>query len=256
MTFLRELAVLTGRLLTHNRRRPAFVIISIVQPLIWLLLFGHLFSGITQLPGFAGDSYMEYLAPGVAVMSALFGSAYSGMALLMDSERGILDRLLATPVSRGALIGAYVAQSGLIVMAQATVIVLTGLLMGASLAGGLPGFLAMLLAAFLIGSAFGALSNALALMVHRHDAIIAIMNFTILPLVFLSSMIIAKEAMPGWIRAVARINPVDWGVSMARNAFFGHNWGGVALNAAMLSLLAFLCVALAVKAFHRFMAKA
>jgi len=256
MSFLRDLAALTGRLLLHSRRQPAFVIISIVQPLIWLLLFGHLFSGITSLPGFPTDSYMEYLAPGVAVMSALFGSAYSGMSLLMDSERGILDRLLVTPVSRGALIGAYVAQSGLIVMVQATVILITGLASGAAMSGGVPGFLAVLAAAFLIGSAFGALSNALALTVPRHDAIIAIMNFAILPLVFLSSMIIAKEAMPGWIQGATALNPVDWAVSMARNAYFGRDWDAVAADAGLLALLALACVWIAVRAFHRFMAKA
>jgi len=189
-------------------------------------------------------------------MSALFGSAYSGMSLLMDSERGILDRLLVTPVSRGALIGAYVAQSGLIVMVQATVILITGLASGAAMSGGVPGFLAVLAAAFLIGSAFGALSNALALTVPRHDAIIAIMNFAILPLVFLSSMIIAKEAMPGWIQGVTALNPVDWAVSMARNAYFGRDWDAVAADAGLLALLALACVWIAVRAFHRFMAKA
>jgi len=255
MRVFSDLVVLTGRLITHTRRRPVFAIISIVQPLVWLLLFGHLFSAVTELRGFPGGSYLEYLAPGLAVMAALFGSAFSGMALLMDSDRGLLDRLLVTPVSRWALIGAYVAQSGLIVMVQATVILITGLAMGASLAGGIGGFFAVMLAAFLIGSAFGALSNALALVVPRHDAIVGIMNFAILPLVFLSSMIMAKAAMPGWIRLVTALNPVDWAVTMARNAFFGEGWAQVALNAGLLAVFALACTGLAATAFSRFMAK-
>jgi len=255
MRFFSDLVVLTGRLVTHNLRRPVFAIISIVQPIVWLVLFGHLFSAITELRGFPTGSYMEYLAPGLAVMSALFGSAFSGMALLMDSDRGILDRLLVTPVSRGALIGAYVAQSGIVVMAQATVILAMGLAMGASLGGGIAGLAVVLLAAFLIGSAFGALSNALALVVPRHDAIIGIMNFAILPLVFLSSMIMAKAAMPGWIRGVTAVNPVDWAVTMARNAFFGEGWTQAGLYAALLTAFALACTGLAATAFARYMAK-
>lgn len=256
MTALRDLAVLTGRLLLYNRRMPAFVIISIVQPIIWLLLFGQLFRGVTALPGFPTGNYVEYLAPGLAVMSALFGSAYSGMSLLMDSERGILDRLLVTPVARGALIGAYMAQSGIIVMLQACVILLTGLAMGASMTGGIAGFVTVLLAAALTGLAVGALSNALALILHRHDAVIAVMNFIILPLVFLSSMIMAREAMPDWIGAITVFNPVDWAVVMARNAFFGEAWTETAYKAGLLTLFALLCGSIAVRAFNRFMDKA
>ncbi|GER08047.1 hypothetical protein JCM17843_23570 [Kordiimonadales bacterium JCM 17843] len=222
MTALRDLVVLTRRLLIHSIRMPAFVIISIVQPVIWLVLFGPLFGRITALGGFGTEGYADFLVPGLAVMAALFGSAYSGMALLMDHDRGILDRFLVTPAARGALIGAYVAQSGVVVMLQATVIVLVGLCMGAQMS--VAGYGVILVAAALLGAGFGALSNALALRIPRHDAIIAVMNFVIMPLVFLSSMIIATKAMPDWIAAVARYNPVDWAVQMARGAALGGDW--------------------------------
>lgn len=255
MSPARDLVTLTGRLLTFSLRMPAFVIISIVQPVIWLLLFGQLFSGVTALGGFESASYSDFLVPGLAVMSALFGSAYSGMALLMDHDRGVLDRLLVTPAARGALIGAYVAQSGLIVAAQASVILAVGLLLGTLPAGGIAGFLVVLLMASLLGAAFGALSNALALAVMRHDAIIAIMNFIILPLVFLSSMIMAPEAMPAWIRGVAVFNPVDWAVVAARGAWFG-GWDAVAIPAGLLAVFFALCTLVAARAFGRFMARA
>lgn len=255
MSMARDLVTLTSRLLTFSRRMPAFVIISIVQPIIWLVLFGQLFSGITALGGFTGDSYSDFLVPGLAVMSALFGAAYSGMSLLMDHDRGVLDRLLVTPAARGALIGAYVAQSGLIVMLQASAILVVGLLLGAFPGGGVQGILVVLLMAALLGAAFGALSNALALVVMRHDAIIAIMNFVILPLVFLSSMIIATEAMPPWIRTVAIFNPVNWAVVAARGAWFG-TWDAVLIPAGLLLFFCALCTGVAVRAFARFMARA
>ncbi|GGO09036.1 transport permease protein [Iodidimonas muriae] len=254
MTALRDLVVLTRRLLIHSIRMPAFVIISIVQPVIWLVLFGPLFGRITALGGFGTEGYADFLVPGLAVMAALFGSAYSGMALLMDHDRGILDRFLVTPAARGALIGAYVAQSGVVVMLQATVIVLVGLCMGAQMS--VAGYGVILVAAALLGAGFGALSNALALRIPRHDAIIAVMNFVIMPLVFLSSMIIATKAMPDWIAAVARYNPVDWAVQMARGAALGGDWSLVAQYGAQLALFSAVCILLAVRAFHRFMDKA
>lgn len=256
MTFLRDLATLTGRLMLRNFRMPAFLIISIVQPIIWLLLFGQLFAGVTKLAGFGTDNYMEFLAPGLAIMSALFGSAYSGMALLMDHDRAILDRLLVTPASRGAVIGAYVAQSGLIVIVQAAVILVVGMLLGAQVGGGTGGFLVVLLAGSLLGAAFGALSNALALHVMRHDAIIAIMNFVILPLTFLSSMMMAPTGMPDWIRTAAGFNPVNWAVELARGAFFGADAAALMPSAAALVLFALFCVFVAVRSFRSFMAKA
>ena len=256
MTFLRDLSTLTGRLMLRNFRMPAYLIISIVQPIIWLLLFGQLFAGVTKLAGFGTDNYMEFLAPGLAIMSALFGSAYSGMALLMDHDRAILDRLLVTPASRGAVIGAYVAQSGLTVIVQASVILVVGLLLGAHIGGGVAGFLVVLVAGSLLGAGFGALSNALALHVMRHDAIIAIMNFIILPLTFLSSMMMAPSGMPDWIRLAAGFNPVNWAVELARAAFFGTAPGALLVPAAALALFTLVCVLIAVRSFQRFMAKA
>lgn len=255
MKFLRDLFILAGRLLVHSKRMPVFVIISIIQPVLWLLLFGQLFGGVTALGGFGTQSYVDFLVPGLAVMAALFGSAYSGMSLLMDHERGILDRFLVTPAARGALIGAYVAHSGVLVMGQATAIIGVGLLLGAGMTGGVLAYPVILLAVFFAGLGLWGFIECFGFDDPAHDAIIAVMNFVILPLVFLSSMIISTEAMPGWIRAISAYNPVEWAVRMARGAFLGGDWLMVGVNGAYLLLFSFLCTGFAVRAFHRFMAK-
>ena len=81
-------------------RQPWFVAVTLVQPLIWLLLFGELFKSMAELPGFGDESYIAYLAPGIVVMSALFSSGWSGMATIEDINRGVTDRLLVSPVRR------------------------------------------------------------------------------------------------------------------------------------------------------------
>ena len=109
------------RLVRANVRMPVFVIISIVQPVLWVLLFGQLFRSVAALPGFGAGSYVQFLAPGIAIMTALFGAAYSGMGMLADIDRGVLDRLLATPVARGALLAARILYSAVQVAVQSAI---------------------------------------------------------------------------------------------------------------------------------------
>ena len=82
----------------HSRallRQPYFLAITLTQPIIWLLLFGALFKSVTEIPGFAaGGSYLDYLMPGVVVMTALFSSGWSGMGIIEDMDRGLMDRFL------------------------------------------------------------------------------------------------------------------------------------------------------------------
>jgi ABC-2 type transport system permease protein len=245
--FLRELRI--------SMRMPIWIIISIVQPIIWLLLFSQLFRAVGSLGAFPGGSYLQFLAPGLAIMSSLFSSAYGGMGLLRDIERGFVDRLLATPASRGALIGARVLHAAVTVMFQAAVILAVSFLLGVRPGNWLLGTVLVLVSAGLLGGAFGAASNGLALLAGRYEILMALMNFTILPLTFLSTMIMARSLMPRWMAGVTRFNPVDWAVSAARDGFQGVVGGAVALHFLLLFLFAALCWALAARAFGRYRAR-
>jgi len=252
MDFFRDTWYLFVRLLRATVRMPVFVIISIVQPILWVLLFGQLFRSVTTIPGFGASSYVQFLAPGISIMTALFGAAYSGMGLLADIDRGVLDRLLATPVSRGALIAGRVLHSAVQVVVQAAIILGVAFLLGARPHGGISGVLAVFLAAALLGAAFAAFSNALALLARRQELVIAVMNFTVLPMTFLSSMIMSRNLMPQWIRGVSRFNPVNWAVTAARDGFEGKDPRELVLSLALLAGFALSCAALATRAFGRY----
>ena len=103
-TLVMQPAHLAVRHLRALLRQPAYVVMQLVQPLIWLFLFGQLFKNVTSLPGFGGASYISYLAPGVLVMSALLSNGWSGTTYLVDMERGVLDRFLATPARRSSFL--------------------------------------------------------------------------------------------------------------------------------------------------------
>lgn len=255
MKFLSDTWHLFLRDLRATLRMPVFVVIAVVQPLVWLVLFGQLFRVVGSLPAFGGTSYSEFLAPGVAIMSALFSSSFSGMGLLRDMEDGVLDRFLATPSSRGAVIGGRVLHAAVTVIVQAGVILAAAGLIGVRPAGGLLGLGAVLVAAALLGGAFGAASNGLALLAGRREILLGVTNLTILPLTFLSTMIMSRELMPDWIRVAAAVNPVDWAVTVAREGFRGGDGGTAAIGLALLTGFAALCWWLAALAFRRYRAR-
>jgi len=258
MEFLRDTWHLFVRLIRATMRMPVFVIISIVQPVLWVLLFGQLFKSVTTIPGFESHahaqsiSYVQFLAPGISIMTALFGAAYSGMGLLGDIDRGVLDRLLATPVSRGALIAGRVLHAAVQVILQAAIILVVACLLGARPLGGLPGILTVFLAAALLGAAFASFSNALALLARRQELVIAVMNFVVLPTTFLSSMIMSRDLMPQWIRGVSRFNPVNWAVTAARDGFQGEASSDILTYLALLAAFALICGVLATLSFSRY----
>src|SRR4051794_24255877 len=118
-------------------RQPAFLVITLVQPLIWLLLFGALFKAVTQIPGFGGGSYLDYLTPGIVVMLAVSSAGWTGMGFIEDINSGVMDRLLVSPGWRGAINLGTVAQAVISVEIQTLLVVLLALAHGADYTHGI-----------------------------------------------------------------------------------------------------------------------
>ena len=105
MTAIAQSYFMTQRHTRALLRQPWFVAITLIQPVIWLLLFGSLFRSVTEIPGFnSAATYLDYLVPGIIVMTALMSSGWSGMGVIEDIDRGLLDRFLAGPTHRSSLI--------------------------------------------------------------------------------------------------------------------------------------------------------
>ncbi|MDC0767772.1 ABC transporter permease [Streptomyces sp. HD] len=244
---------MTQRQLMVFARQPAYAIITLIQPVIWLFLFGSLFRKVVELGGFGTTSYLDYLVPGVVVMSALSSNMWAGMATLDEIQRGTLDRFLTTPVSRAALMNGNVVNNGLVTALQSVVIVLLGLLGGADYPGGIGGIVVLVLAAVLLGTIFGALSNALGMLVRERESIIGINTFLLLPLTFLSSAFMAPSQMPDWIRRVADFNPLNWAMVAGRSAMSAQpDWGDVLIRGGGLLALAVAAVWLSIRTFRSY----
>jgi ABC-2 type transport system permease protein len=241
---------------THLRqlwRQPWWIAVTLVQPVIWLLLFGSLFEVVSDIPGFGTDSYIEYLAPGIVVMTAFFSAGWAGMPLIEDIDRGVTDRLLVTPASRVALLGGRVAQQSVTIAIQSLIIVSIALLAGAGFPKGVVGVLALIGIAVLIGAAFTTLSLGFGLTARKEETLIAAVTFLQLPLSFISSTFMQPALMPDWMRTVADFNPLEWAVEAARAAALGDGgWDVVATRAGLLTGFLALCAWFALRALERY----
>ncbi len=243
----------TTRYVRAFLRQPYYVVGTLVQPLIWLLLFGQLFQRATQLPGFSAGSYIAFLTPGVIVMSALLSAGWSGTSYIIDMERGVMNRFLVSPARRGALIsGQLVYQAGMVLL-QSLIILGLGLLLGARFAGGIASILVLLIGTMLLGAAFAAFSNALALLLRKQESLIALNVTLVLPLTFLSSTLLPVNLMPGWMQVVARFNPVNWAVEVGRQTLSSSiDWSLIGVHLAELLALLLVCAWFSILAFRAY----
>jgi ABC-2 type transport system permease protein len=249
MTSFRHAWYMMNRHLLNLWRQPIWIAVTLVQPVIWLLLYGALFKSVTRIPGFHSDSYIQFLAPGVVVMTALFSAGWSGMAVVDDIDKGILDRFLVSPVVRRSLVLGRLLNGTVIIAVQSLIIVALALIVGARFPNAW-GIVVLIALASLLAGAVGALSTALALIARREETMIAVMNFLMLPLTFLSTAFMQKSLIPGWIRGIAAVNPVNWAVEAGRASVLpGTDWGMVASRLGLLAALFVACLVVSTRAF-------
>ena len=245
---------LTGRKLHALVRQPWVLAFSVVQPVIWLFLFGQLFRKVIDIPGFAfGGTYLDYLVPGLIAMNAMSNNMWAGMTMIEEIDRGTLNRFLAAPASRVGIMNATVAEQAVSTTVQSLIILGLGLAGGARYHGGVAGVAVLVAASILLGVVFGALSNAVGMLLRSREAIIGVYTFFMLPLMFLSSAFIPTQLMPGWMQAIASRNPLNWVVQIGRSAISAHpDWGAIGIRCGGLLVLAVACVAVSVVTFRSY----
>jgi len=254
MTVVTQTVHVTGRHLRAFIRQPWFVAMGLVQPVIWLLLFGALFKSVIDIPGFASSaSYLDYLVPGVLVMTALFSCGWSGMSIIEDLDRSIMDRLLATPMHRSAIIIGLNAYELVSLGIQAVIMGGLALLLGARFEGGLLGFAVLVVCAMLIGAIAASFSDAMALLLRQRESVIGINTLMTLPLTFLSAAFMPLKLVPDWMATVAMFNPVNWAVEAGREALAADpDWSLILPRLVLLACLTILSTAFATRTFRSY----
>ena len=252
-TMTAHTSFITGRWLRAQYRSPALIAFTLVQPAIWLLLFGQLFKGVVALPGFSDSSYIAFLTPGIVMMTALMTSGWNGTTFIGDMERGVMDRMLTSPVRRGALMSGQLVSNATTTVIQTVLVFVIGMAAGARYDGGPAGYAVTAVASMLVGIAFGSLSNAVALLTRQQEALIGISQFVSLPLTFMSSIMIDPAVAPHWVNVAARYNPVDWAAIAARQALAANpDWSSVLRHSAYLLAFTLIVGWLSTRAFRTY----
>ena len=253
MTVVRHTKQVALRYIRALLRQPAWVAISLVQPVIWLLLFGGVFKRAADIPGFTGGSYIEFLTPGIVVMLAVSAAGWVGMGFIEDINRGTMDRLLVSPIWRGALNLGSVAQSVLSIVIQSAIVIGLALAVGARFDGGAAGVAVLVAVAGMLGAVFASLSNGVAVLTRQRETLIGVVTMVTLPLTFLSSALMQPSLLPGWIRWIAKFNPVNWAADAGRSAVGAHaDWGLIATRTGFLALVLLAGAAFATRAFNSY----
>jgi len=222
--FIQETIALTKRLFIQLQRRPSTLIAGIIQPMMWLILFGALFYHAPQ--GLFGDdmSYGTFLAPGVIVFTAFSGALNAGLPVMFDREFGFLNRLLVAPLaSRFSIVAASTLYIISLALIQAAAIVVASAFIGA----GWPSLTeigAIALIVFLIVLGVTALSLGLAFALPGHIELIAVIFVTNLPLLFASTALAPLSFMAGWLQIIASLNPLTYAIEPIRYLYLNNEW--------------------------------
>ncbi|MEM2874814.1 MAG: ABC transporter permease [Candidatus Hadarchaeales archaeon] len=218
---------LTVRELKKWLKDPIILFMTIIQPVLWMGLLGKamnigaIFSTQNLPPGLAEQimrgtfgtaDYFSFMAIGMISFTVMFTTMFSGMSIVWDRRLGFLNKVLSTPVSRGAIIFSKVLNSSFRAMFQATLILIIAFLLGLQLGPtfGPLNILGLYAAVFLLSVGLSSLFIALALRSTRQETQMAVVNLINLPLMFASNVFFPASMMPGWLQAIANVNPVSY----------------------------------------------
>ena len=240
---VQETSALTKRLFLQLARRPSTLVAGVLQPLIWLILFGALFANAPEglLPG--GMSYGRFLGAGVIVFTAFSGALNAGLPVMFDREFGFLNRLLVAPLrSRSSIVLASVLYITVLSLLQSLAIMITAALLGYGWPGG-AGLLLVVATLLLLVFAVTALSLGMAFALPGHIELIAVIFVANLPLLFASTALAPLSFMPAWPGWLAALNPLTFAIEPIRAAYSGSlDLSAVLLEAPYGDVTGFACL--------------
>lgn len=250
MRTLRDTWLVFRRYLGLTLRNPAWVVISLTQPLIYLFLFAPLLTSIAKVPGFPSGGAYNVFIPGLLIQLGLFGAAFVGFGLISELRLGVVERMRVTPISRLALLLGRALRDVVTILVGSLILVVVSLPLGLRLHLG--GLLVMLALQALIGLMMASASYALALWLRSEDSLGPVLTTVSLPLLLLSGVLLPLSLAPAWLRAIAALNPLSYAVDAARAVFNDHLADPSVLKGVVIMvLLAAAAVAWAARSFGR-----
>jgi ABC-2 type transport system permease protein len=247
LAFLRQALAVAEAELRKLRHDPMELLTRAVQPALWLLIFGHVFTRVRGIPT-GGLRYLDFLAPGILAQSVLFIAIFYGISVIWERDLGSLHKVLVSPASRVALVLGKALSAGGRGLAQAALVYLLALLVGIDVRLGL-GAVAGVAAFVVLGAAvFASLSLAVACLVKTRERFMGMGQVMTMPLFFASNAIYPVSLMPAWLRVIAAVNPLTYEVDALRGLMIrgGQSLYGLGVDLAVsLAILAVLVLLVA-----------
>jgi ABC-2 type transport system permease protein/oleandomycin transport system permease protein len=240
-----DTVVIAERNLIRLPRAPELLLAFTVQPIMFVLLFRYVFGGAIVTPGY---SYADYLIPGIIVQNIAFGGFVTALGLNEDLHKGLIDRFRSLPMSRSAVLAGRTLADVVTNALSATILTITGLLIGFSFHTGAGDVIAGFGLLLLFGYAFSWVFAFLGMLVKSPEAANSVGFIAVFPLTFISSAFVPVQSMPSALRAFAEINPFTLIVDAMRALWLGapagnNIWGAIVWSLAILAVFAPLAVA-------------
>jgi ABC-2 type transport system permease protein/oleandomycin transport system permease protein len=230
-------------------RVPAYLVFTVIQPVMFVLLFRYVFGGAIPIQG---ESYVNFLIPGITAQTAAFASFATAIALAQELKKGVIDRLRSMPMARSAVLtGRLVADTGRMLV-TILIIVGVGYAVGFRFSNGFGPAVGMVVLATVFGLSICLIAAYTGLAIGDEESVQAFGLIWLFPLTFVSSAFVPIESMPGWMQAFANNQPVTYVVNAMRSMALGGPiaadlWKSIAWIAGIFIVF----VPLAVRAYRR-----
>ena len=235
-SFINKSLIIVDLEVRKLRHDPTELLTRAVQPALWLLVFGQVFTRIRAIP--TGDlSYIDFMAPGILAQSVLFISIFYGISIIWERDLGIIHKFLASPTPRAALVLGKALSAGVRGLAQAVMIYILALLLGVKMDWNPLAILGVIVVVILGAALFSTFSLIIACLVKTRERFMGIGQVLTMPLFFASNAIYPIAIMPGWLQTVSQVNPLTYEVDALRTLMLASSpstTGGLGLDFAVL----------------------
>jgi ABC-2 type transport system permease protein len=230
------------RKLKHD---PTELVTRAVQPALWLLIFGEVFTRLRAIPT-GGIPYLDFMAPGILAQSVLFVAIFYGLAVIWERDLGTIHKLLVSPTPRGALVLGKAVSAGVRSLSQVAIVYTLALLLGVRMNWSPIALVGVVVAVLVGAGCFATLSLIIAALVKTRERFMGIGQVLTMPLFFASNAIYPTAIMPGWLKAVSHVNPLSYVVDALRTSMLagspsmfglGHDYAVILLTTTGLVIL-------------------
>jgi len=246
--FFRQISAVAEADLRKLIHDPVELLTRMVQPLLWLTIFGQVFARTRAIPT-GGIPYLDFMAPGILAQSVLFGAIFFGISLIWERDLGIVHKFLVSPAPRSALVLGRALSSALRALVQTTMVYAITWVLGIHLRFSVPAILGVIVTVSLGAGVFSTFSLVAACIVKSRERFMGIGQVLTMPLFFASNAIYPLEMMPGWLRTLSRFNPLTYQVDALRDLMIqgGHSTFGFGFDCLAQGLVLTVLVVIAAK---------